>query len=153
MKIIGIICEYNPFHLGHLYQINEIKKLYNDCLIAIVIPSCFMQRGQVSIINKWDKTKIALEYGIDLVLELPFVYSTQAADIFASGALQILNAIKIDTLIFGSESNNVDSLKEMANYQLNNENYDKDVKTYLNKGLNYPTAMSMSLKNNFGYNQ
>lgn len=151
MKIIGLIAEYNPFHLGHLYQINEIKKRYPDSIIIAVVSSCFTQRGEVSIINKWNKTNICLNNGIDIVLELPFLYATQSADIFAKGAVTILNKMGIDTLVFGTESDNIDELKEMANVQLNDKNYDNLVKSYLDKGTNYPTALSRSIKDILGY--
>ncbi len=147
MKIIGIIAEYNPFHLGHLYQIKKIKELYpNSIIIAIISPS-FTQRGEISLLNKWDKAKICLENNIDLVVELPTLYATQSADIFAYGALNILNELHIDTLVFGSESDNIDQLNNLANIQLNNNDYDKLVKKYLNEGINYPTAMSKALNN------
>lgn len=146
MKIIGIIAEYNPFHLGHLYQINKIKELYPDSLIIVIVSSTFTQRGDISIINKWEKTKIILDNNVDMVIELPFVYATQSADIFAKGALEILNNLKINTLVFGSECNDINILKELANIQLNNDNYNNLVKEYLDKGYNYPTALSKSLK-------
>ena len=146
MRIIGVIAEYNPFHLGHLYQINKIKELYPDSLIVVVISTCFTQRGDLSIINKWDKTKICLDHGIDLVVELPTLYATQSADIFARGAIQILNELGVDTLVFGSESDDVSSFIDLANIQVNNEEYDLLVKEYLSRGVNYPTAMSMALK-------
>jgi cytidyltransferase-like protein len=146
MKIIGIIAEYNPFHLGHLYQIKKTKEMFPDSIIIAIISTNFTQRGDISIINKWNKTKICLEQGIDLILELPTLYATQSSDIFAYAAMKILNEFKIDTLIFGSESNNIDKLKELANIQLNNKNYDELVKKYLEEGINYPTAMSKALK-------
>ncbi len=146
MKIIGIIAEYNPFHLGHHYQIKKIKELYPNSLIIAIISTNFTQRGDISIINKWDKTKICLEYGIDLIVELPTIYATQSADIFAKGALQILNELKIDTLVFGSESNDVKSLIKLAKIQLNDKTYQSKVKEYLDTGINYPSAMSKALK-------
>ena len=146
MDIIGIICEYNPFHNGHIYHINKIKEMYPDSIIIAVISSSFCQRGEISILNKWDKTKIALDNNIDLVVELPFVYSTQSADIFAKGSLKILNELKVDKLIFGSESNDINNLKEIASVQLNNKDFDKKVKQYLDEGINYPTAVSCALK-------
>lgn len=145
MNVIGIIAEYNPFHLGHLYQINEIKKHYPDSIIIAIIGTNFTQRGDISILNKWDKTKIALEYNIDLVIELPTIYATQSADIFAYGAIKILNELKIDTLVFGTESDDIDSLIKLANIQINDSSYNKLVKSYLDEGLNYPTAMSKAL--------
>ena len=87
---IGIICEYNPFHNGHLYMIDEIKKMYPESNIICVLSGPFTQRGDVSIINKWKKTEIAIKNGIDLVVELPFVYASQSSDYFAYGAIKIL---------------------------------------------------------------
>ena len=146
MKIIGIIAEYNPFHNGHLYQINKIKEKYPDSLLIGVISSSFTQRGDISLINKWDKTKIALDNGLDLVIELPFVYATQSSDIFAKGALNILNKLKIDTLVFGTESDSIDNLKLLADVQINNKEYNVKIKKYLNEGLNYPTALNKALE-------
>ena len=146
MKIIGIIAEYNPFHLGHLYQINEIKKMYPDSLIIAIISTNFTERGDISIINKWNKTKICLENNIDIVIELPTLYATQSADMFAYGALNILNSLHIDTLVFGSETNNIDLLTRLAKTQLNDPRYDGMVKEYIDKGMNYPTAMSKALE-------
>ena len=145
MKSVGIICEYNPFHNGHLYHINKIKEMFPEHNIILVLSPSFTERGEISILNKFDKTKIALEYGVDLVVELPFLFATQSADIFATGAISILNHLKCDYLVFGSESNNVDDLIMLANTQLN-KNYDKLVKKYLDSGINYPTAMSKALK-------
>lgn len=151
MKVIGIIAEYNPLHLGHIYQLKKAKELYPDSIIILITNSSFTQRGEISIINKWDKTKLCLENNIDIILELPFAYASQSADIFAKGALEILNHLHIDTLIFSSESNNIEKLNTLVETQLNNQNYDKLVKNYLNKGLNYPTAMSKALIDILGY--
>ena len=146
MKTIGIIAEYNPFHLGHLYQINKIKEMYPESTIIAIISTHFTQRGDISILNKWDKTRICLENNIDIIVELPTIYATQSGDIFASSALKILNELKIDTLVFGSESNDIEKLYKLANIQLNDDNYNKLVKDYLDSGINYPTAMSKALK-------
>ena len=146
MKIIGIIAEYNPFHLGHLYQIKKVKEKYPDSIVIVVISSSFTQRGDISLLNKWDKTKIALDNGIDLVIELPFVYATQSSDIFAKGAIEILNNLKIDTIIFGTERDNIKDLELLAYIQINNKEYQKKVKEYLNKGSNYATATNKALE-------
>ena len=146
MHKIGIIAEYNPFHNGHLYQIEEVKKIYPDSTIISVVSSSFTQRGDISLLNKWDKTKIALDNGIDLVLELPFVYSTQASDIFAFGSLKILNYLGIDTLVFGTERDNIKDLEQLADIQINNKEYQEKVKEYLNKGLNYATSTNKALE-------
>jgi len=146
MKSVGIICEYNPFHNGHLYHINKIKEIYPDSIIIAVMSGNFTQRGELSIIDKWDKTRIAIKHGIDLVIELPFIYSSQSADIFCKGAIEILSYLKVDAIVFGSESDNVEFLKEIAKVQLNNKNYNKLVKHYMNEGVNYPTAISKALE-------
>lgn len=145
MHKIGIICEYNPFHNGHLYQIKKIKETYKDSLIIVCLSSCFMQRGEASILNKWDKTRLAIESGVDLVLELPFAFATQYQDIFAKGALTILNHLKIDTLVFGSECDDVELLNNLASIQLKDDGYNHLVKRYLDLGLNYPTSLSKAL--------
>lgn len=151
MNIIGIIAEYNPIHLGHIYQIKKVKEQFPNSLIVLITNSCFTERGEISILNKWDKTKISLENNIDIVVELPFAFATQSADIFAKGALEILNKLQIDTLAFGSESNNLSKLKNIVNTQLNNPKYNTKVKEYLKEGINYPTAMSKTLQDLLGY--
>ena len=145
-KIIGIIAEYNPFHNGHLYQIKKIREKYKNATIVVVSSSSFTQRGEISLLNKFDKTKVALNNGVDLVIELPYVYSTQSSDIFASAAIKILNYLKINTLCFGTERDNIDDIKICAQTQLNNPEYDILVKKYLNDGFNYPTALNKALK-------
>ena len=151
MKVIGLIAEYNPFHNGHLYQINKIKELYPDSIIIAVVSSSFTQRGDISILNKWDKTNICLDNGIDIVIELPFVFATQSSDIFGTGAVKLLEELQIDTLVFGTETDNIEWLKEVASLQLNNKEYDKKVKYYTNLGLNYPTATNKAVQELTGY--
>ena len=151
MNVIGIVCEYNPMHLGHLYQIKKIKEMYPNSIIIIATNGCFTQRGDISIINKWDKTLVALENMVDLVIELPFAFACQSADIFAKGAMEIFNILGVDTLVFGSESNDLDMIKKIVKTQLCDKNYDNLVKKYLDEGYNYPTAMSKSLKDILGF--
>lgn len=146
MEIIGIVAEYNPFHNGHLYQIKKIKEKYPDSILVAVVSSTFTQRGTVSILNKWTKTKIALDNHIDIIIELPFVYATQSSDIFAKGAVALLNKLKVTRIIFGTERDNLNELSLSADIQLNNKEYHKLVKLYLSKGLNYPTATNKALE-------
>ena len=143
MKAIGIICEYNPFHNGHVYHIKKIKKLYPDYLIILVMSTTFTQHGEVSIINKWDKTKIALNY-VDLVIELPFNFATQSADIFAYGSINILNHLKVEKLVFGSELNDINLLTKLAKVTETSK-YQKTLKKYLDNKLNYPRALAKTL--------
>lgn len=143
MKSVGIICEYNPFHNGHVYHINKVKELFPDYIIILVMSGNYTQRGEVSLINKWDKTEIALNY-VDLVIELPFVFSTQSADIFAKGAVSILKEMDVSAIVFGSECNDINELEEIVEVQ-KKRNYNNLVKEYLNDGINYPTAMSKAV--------
>ena len=141
---VGIICEYNPFHNGHIYHINKIKKMYPDCTIIAVMSGAITQRGDISIINKWDKAEIALNHGIDLIVELPFNYAVQSADLFAKGAIEILNSLFVDVIIFGSESNNINNLKKLAKIQMSNK-YNNLVLEY-SKKLSYPEATGKALE-------
>ena len=146
MKSIGIIAEYNPFHNGHLYHLSKIKELYPDHTIVLVMSGNFTERGDVSIIDKWKKTEIAKKAGIDLIVELPFTFATQSADYFSYGAITLLEHLKVEKVIFGSESDNIEDLNLIAETQLNNEDFDKLVKIYSKFGHNYPTALSLALK-------
>ena len=146
MKSIGIIAEYNPFHNGHLYQINKIKEMYPDYAIVVVLSGNFVERGDVAIIDKFKRSEIALLNGVDLVVELPFPFATQSADIFAYGAVTILEHLGVEKLIFGSENDNIEDLELIAKTQLENDDFDKLVKIYSKMGKNYPTALSCSLE-------
>lgn len=149
MEIIGLIAEYNPFHNGHLYQIEKIKELYPNSIIVLVLNGYFLERGEMSVLSKEDKTKLALAYGINVVIELPVVFGCQAADIFADTSIKLLNELKINKLIFGSESDNINILESIAKKQIE---CDLNVKRYLSEGLNYPTALKKALDIKFDYN-
>jgi len=105
MDVIGIIAEYNPFHNGHKYHIDQIKKKYPKSIIVLALNGYFSERGEISLLTKEDKTKLSLDYGVDIVVELPVLFGTQSADIFAEASVKILNNFKVDRIIFGSESN------------------------------------------------
>ena len=146
MKSIGIIAEYNPFHNGHLYHLKQIKEKYKDYTIILVMTGNFTERGDVAIIDKWKRKDIALNYGIDLVIELPFPFSTQSADFFAYGAITLLEKLQVEKVIFGSESNNVKDLELIAKTELENDLFDNLVSLYSKMGYNYPTALSKALE-------
>ena len=146
MESIGIIAEYNPFHNGHLYHLKKIKEQNKNAIIVLVMTGNFTQRGDVSIIDKWKKTEIALKAGIDLIVELPFPFSTQSADYFSYGSITILEKLKVNKVIFGSESDNIKDLEIIADTQLNNPDFDKLVKIYSKLGKNYPTTISLAIK-------
>lgn len=146
MESIGIIAEYNPFHNGHLYHIKKIKEKYPDSTIILVMSGNFTERGDVALIDKWKRTKIALLSGIDLVIELPFPFATQSADYFSYGAITLLEKLKVKKVVFGSESDDIETLNLIAKTQLDNEDFDKLVKVYSKLGKNYPTAISLAIK-------
>ena len=118
MKVTGLIVEYNPFHNGHLYHINKAKEITNPDVMVAVTSGNFNQRGDVSIINKFEKTKAALDNGIDLVVELPYIYTTQNAYVFGNKTVEILNKLKCNDIVFGSETNNLDELKKYAELEV-----------------------------------
>lgn len=146
MESIGIIAEYNPFHNGHLYHIKKIKEKYPDATIILVMSGNFTERGDIALIDKWKRTKIALLSGIDLVIELPFPFATQSADYFSYGAITLLEKLKVEKVVFGSESDDIETLNLIAKTQLDNEDFDKLVKVYSKLGKNYPTAISLAIK-------
>ena len=142
--IIGIVCEYNPFHNGHLYQINKVKEMYPNCLLIAIMSGNFVQRGEFSILDKFDKAKIATNCGIDLVVELPVFYATQGADMFAHGALKLANLIGCNAICFGAEHDDINFF--YRNIELTNKKeYNNKVIELLKQGLNYPTATSEAL--------
>lgn len=141
MKVGGIICEYNPFHKGHLYQIQKSKKdLGLNCIIG-VMSSSFVQRGQAAVLDKYTRAKLAVENGLDLVLELPSYFSLQSAQNFARAGVEILNNIGlVDYLIFGSESNLEDLEKINRITSDKNINFQSYLKNSMDKGLSYSQA-------------
>ncbi len=143
---VGVIAEYNPFHNGHLYHLNKVKEMFKDAYLILVLIGNFTERADASIINKWDKTKIALKNGYNLVVELPYNIATSSASIYAKGAIDILNKLKCNYLVFGSETNDVSLLKKLVNLTNNNEKYNSKVKKYLKEGYNYPKSCSLALK-------
>ena len=145
MQVIGIVTEYNPFHNGHLYQIKKIKEMYPDSVIIVAMSGNYTMRGEISVLDKWNKTNIAINNGIDIVLEIPFIYSNQSSDIFSYAALKMLNEFKIEKLVFGSETNNIDLLSLASSVQIDNKKFDSLVKDYMRKGYNYPSSIGKSI--------
>ncbi|WP_078681590.1 MULTISPECIES: nucleotidyltransferase [Clostridium] len=149
MKITSIIAEYNPLHNGHIYHINKTKEITSSDAIVCIMSGNYVQRGIPALVDKWSRTKAALESGIDLVIELPALYALSSAEFFAFGAISLLDSLNIiDSICFGSEIGNIDYILEISNI-LNNETeaFKKSLKYYLNKGFTYPAARSKALYN------
>ena len=146
-KVLGIIAEYNPFHNGHLYHLEESKKITGSKYVVAVISGNFTQRGDTSIVDKWTKTKMALDNGCDLVIELPLIYSISSAENFAAGGVKILNSLKVvDYISFGAETSDVNILDKIANilYEEPKE-YKSLLTSQLNKGMSFPKARQNAL--------
>lgn len=148
MCIAAVICECNPFHLGHKYLVHMLRK--NGCSSIIAVMSGnYVQRGDTAIISKWARARSALDSGVDLVLELPTLFSMSRAEMFASGAVQILESLNIvDILGFGSESGDLINLKKAASFLLTKK-FSNEVKSYLKQGLPFAKAREKTLINSF----
>lgn len=146
-KILGIIAEYNPFHNGHLYHLEKSKQLTGCNKTISIISGNFTQRGSTSLVDKWEKTKMALSNGIDLVIELPTLYSISSAENFADGAIKILNSLGIvDFLSFGAETEDINLLNNISNILCDEpEDYKISLSNELKKGLPFPKARENAL--------
>lgn len=145
MNIVGIIIETNPFHNGHMYFVNEIKEKYQPDLIIAVTSTSFTMRGEISVINKFEKTDALLNAGIDIVLEFPFILSTQSSDYFASNAISILNTIGVNHIICGCESDDINNLHNF--YELENSDTFKEIfKDNLKKYTSYKKTFESTMK-------
>ena len=146
MLKIGIVAEYNPFHNGHLYQIRKIKEIFGeDVLVVVVISGDFVQRGEISFLDKWEKTQVNLECGIDLVVELPLYYSIQNAEIFSKMATRILDYLGMNIQVFGAEEENIEVLQKVLELQKRQDYKDK-LMEYMKKGNSYSTSQRLALK-------
>lgn len=151
MNIVGLITEYNPFHLGHLYHLKKSKEL-SKCKYSISIMSGnFLQRGEPAILDKWSRAKMAIESGVDLVVELPFVYACQSAELFAYGAIKILNATNsINSIAFGTEDYNLSNLELISSLLVEEPlEFSLDLKKNLKNGFSYPKSRELALLSYF----
>lgn len=136
MAIAGIITEYNPFHHGHEYHIQETRRITNCDVLIAVMSGNFVQRGEPAIIHKWKRAEYALQHGVDLVLELPYPFVVQRADRFADASVRILQMAGVEHIVFGSETNDVNYLQSLAQVDPNPR------VIHQAKGVSYPKAMN-----------
>lgn len=148
MSVLGLIVEYNPFHNGHLYHIEQARKLTGADFTVCVMSGNFIQRGEPALVNKWARTKAAVLSGVDLVIELPVVYSMASAEFFAFGAVKILDSLGlVDYICFGSESGTVGQFESIADILIQEPDLYKDIlKEHLDKGFSYPSSREWALK-------
>lgn len=145
---VGIIAEYNPFHNGHLYHLNQTRALFPDCPVVVVMSGHFVQRGEPAVADKWTRAKSAVLCGADLVIELPVLYASQSAELFAGGAVAILKACGIiDHLVFGSESGDIHALTASAR-KLTEKGSQLDtlLRNHLKRGTSYARARSAAME-------
>ena len=148
MKVVGLITEYNPFHFGHLHHLERAKiETGADYSVALMSGS-FVQRGEPSLVDKWTKSKMAIDNGVDLVIELPVMFSTQTAELFAYGSTLLLDSLNIvDYIAFGSELGNLEQLQKIADILVEEPPYYKHkLKKYLNMGHSFPVSRRAAWK-------
>ena len=146
-NVLGIVAEYNPFHNGHLYHLAASKKRARADYTVAIISGNFVQRGNVSIVDKWTKAQMALACGIDLVIELPAIHSVSSAESFAYGAIKILNSLNIvDYISFGAETSDIDTLNKFAEVLYKEPSEFKSLLNHeLSKGISFPKARENAL--------
>ena len=142
MKAVGIIAEYNPFHNGHLYHLNEAKKLAGSDVVVVAMSGNYVQRGEPAILNKWDRTKLALQNGADVVVEIPTYFCLGNAKQYADAGTCILDSFgAINSFAFGSECGDLNKLKEISNNFIDKQNeIEEGIKEGIKEGLSYPAA-------------
>ena len=147
MRTVGLITEYNPFHKGHRYHIEEAKKLSGASHVVVIMSGNFVQRGIPAFLDKYSRAEIALKNGVDLVLELPVIFSTGSAEIFARGAVSILDRIGItDCICFGTESSSAGELERIAEILMEEpEEFREILQKELKKGSSFPAARKKAL--------
>ena len=148
MVTVGIICEYNPFHNGHLYQINKVRSLFGDeCAVVAIMSGNFVQRGEGALLDKWSRARAALLCGVNLVIELPVVYATGSAERFADGGVALVAATGLcDYLVFGSESGDLNCLDVLAEtLAFEPALYRQQLKSYLDQGFSFPVSRAKAL--------
>ncbi|BDH61031.1 UPF0348 protein YlbM [Lysinibacillus sp. PLM2] len=142
MQAVGVVVEYNPFHNGHFYHIEQSKKQTGADVVIAVMSGHFLQRGEPALVDKWHRTKMALQNGVDIVIELPYIFSTAKAELFAKGAIQLLSAMKCQSFAFGSEEGNIEPFHNtytlLQDYR---QEYNELIKYFVSKGLSYPKSL------------
>ncbi|MBM7644246.1 putative nucleotidyltransferase [Scopulibacillus daqui] len=147
MKAAGVIVEYNPLHNGHLHHIQKTREQTQADVLIAVMSGYFLQRGEPALVSKWLRTKFALLAGIDIIIELPYAFSTQKAEIFANGAVSILGALDVSDICFGSEQGEITPFENtVALIDQLGDQYNHQLKTYLKEGYSYPKAHALSFQ-------
>lgn len=151
-KVVGIITEYNPFHAGHQYMIDQIRAEYHADVIVAAMSGDFVQRGEPAIFDKYERARDALLHGVDLVVQIPVMFSTSSAEDFAAGGVAVLRSLGfVDQLVFGSESADLAKLQQMAALELStgstaHAKFNAVVRDGVASGMSYPKARAEAMK-------
>lgn len=153
MKTVGIVAEYNPLHNGHQYHIQKSRELSQGDFVIAVMSGNYVQRGEPAILDKWHRTRMALQSGVDMVIELPVLFSCASAEFFASAAIKLLQDTGlVNYICFGSEIGDVQALKQAADFFANEpEEFQLMLKQFLDEGLSYPTARMKAFESLSGF--
>ncbi|MEH7502443.1 nucleotidyltransferase [Neobacillus drentensis] len=147
MRAVGLIVEYNPFHNGHAYHLQTSKEAAEADVVIAVMSGNFLQRGEPALVSKWQRTKMALQNGVDIVFELPYRFATQKAETFANGAVSILDSVGCDSLCFGSESGDLSTFLQTIDYlEVQQRTFNENIKQYIDTGVSYPKALSLAFQ-------
>ncbi|HHY20854.1 MAG TPA: nucleotidyltransferase, partial [Bacilli bacterium] len=145
MKAVGIVVEYNPFHNGHLYHLQQTKVKSGADIVIAIMSGSFLQRGEPALVSKHARTKMALRAGIDLVIELPYAFSTQKAETFARGAVLLLDALQASEVCFGSEAGDITPFEQLIDFLRDREaEFNEQLKHFLQEGCSYPKANALA---------
>ena len=149
MQFCGIICEFNPFHNGHKYIIEQAKKITNETIVCLMSGN-FVQRGEPAFQEKYVRAKTAIKNGADIVLELPTIFACSNAETFAYGAVKTFQAMNISHLAFGIENTSIDTLQKIAEIKYNNSlSFQNCFKNEIENGINFNTAMKRAISQEF----
>ena len=151
MKACGLIVEYNPFHNGHKYHLMKAQEISECDLTIACMSGNYLQRGEPALLNKWLRAEMAIENGVDLVVELPSFYSNESAEVFSLGAIKILDYLKADSICFGSEAGEIEILQSIVEFSERRE-FSGKIKELLKNGISYPNAMRILIEEEFGEN-
>ena len=147
MKAVGLVTEYNPFHNGHLYHLNKAMELTGADISVAVMSGDFVQRGEPAVLDKYTRASMALNSGVNLVIELPVNYAVSSAESFAAGALKVLDYIKADSIAFGSESGDIERLSKLAHILCDNEDaLYKEISKCTANGISYAAARQKTVE-------
>lgn len=143
LKAVGLVVEYNPFHYGHLHHLKMAQSISGANIVIAVMSGNFLQRGEPALVSKWSRTNMALQAGVDIVVELPYQFATQKADTFAFGAIATLNLLHCNYICFGSEAGQIDTFHNTVDFVTKNKSQlNSAIKSEMNAGTNYPQAVA-----------